>query len=770
MTGRVDPPRNPQYATGFTLTAVVLGGLTLLLVLVVLPRRYLLSAGLRESGVSFPSRVAPFHPPEEEVREAPPLPSAPLEVPPGPAEAFWQSVMPLLEGERFKEAIPHFRAYLRAHPDDRSVAREYALTLIRAGHTLEAIGLLQRLLSEQDDPDLRLILARTQRDLGLLDDASLNYSVLVDQNPDDPSTALEWGRALAWDRRYMEAIRVLELGLDRDPVAPLLRLELARIHYWAGNLDAADQVLAGLEAEAAGSPEARTLQGLVASALTPPEVTPDSANREEVPPPTLLEEALRAQAEGDFERAAGLYRRALREAPEDPELWMAYADLLQYHLDDMEKARNALLQVEALEPGGLDFRFRLAQLSLWTGRNDDAENRLESLLKDLKAGAEAPAEAGSPESREARLAEVHALLGDLYRWKGDRKGAARHYRIAQASDLGNRRAEAGMREMEEEAAREIVAFEEAGFGGDVYSITDSDEFSRLDLGADGNGIDGDWVWGVRTGSRWMQGSDLVGGKINAQGFFLESELAHWWALGTIRSGLHVGLEEMQPGQTDPTLGASIHFSDLAGFRTDLRYDHGPAYPITLTLQSMVAGVGQDRFRATMARRLGTRWSLSLAGDAALITSPGTESTQSSSTLRMETGISLGKSLTDALTLGLNARGMAFTEPSPVVDGLRLFWDPRGLVAGGLFAYFEQPVADRWRVEARLNPGVAYIDERRGVGRGAVPHLSAEGGLSHLGARMRTDLDLFYYQGRFDGYRSYGLRLSFTTTDLSPGRK
>ena len=57
--------RPSRYYMGFGLTALILTSLTLFLVLFVLPRRYVLSAGLRESGVSFPSEAAPFSPPEE---------------------------------------------------------------------------------------------------------------------------------------------------------------------------------------------------------------------------------------------------------------------------------------------------------------------------------------------------------------------------------------------------------------------------------------------------------------------------------------------------------------------------------------------------------------------------------------------------------------------------------------------------------------------------------------------------------------------------------
>jgi hypothetical protein len=121
-------------------------------------------------------------------------------------------------------------------------------------------------------------------------------------------------------------------------------------------------------------------------------------------------------------------------------------------------------------------------------------------------------------------------------------------------------------------------------------------------------------------------------------------------------------------------------------------------------------------------------------------------------------------MTDELILGVNGRAAAYTEASPVLDDLRLFWDPRGVFAGGLYAQWDRDLDDSWNLRARLNPSLAFIDERTRRGFQAVPHLSAEAGLSYQTERFRTNLDAFYYQGRFDGYRAYGLRLSVSARD------
>jgi hypothetical protein len=101
--------RRTGYVLGFGFTAFLLGGMTLIMVLVILPRRYVLNAGLRESGISFPSEAAPFIPPQEVRREAPLPPPPPPDTemaPRGAGEVFWERVEPLLRGEGLPMPCP----------------------------------------------------------------------------------------------------------------------------------------------------------------------------------------------------------------------------------------------------------------------------------------------------------------------------------------------------------------------------------------------------------------------------------------------------------------------------------------------------------------------------------------------------------------------------------------------------------------------------------------------------------------------------------------
>jgi hypothetical protein len=86
-----------------------------------------------------------------------------------------------------------------------------------------------------------------------------------------------------------------------------------------------------------------------------------------------------------------------------------------------------------------------------------------------------------------------------------------------------------------------------------------------------------------------------------------------------------------------------------------------------------------------------------------------------------------------------------------------------MMSAGVFARLDHDLAEQWKLRAQVNPSLAFLDERGPAGFERIPHFSTELGVTYRGNRFRTDLDAFYYQGRFDGYRAYGIRLSFSTT-------
>lgn len=279
--------------------------------------------------------------------------------------------------------------------------------------------------------------------------------------------------------RYADAAAVLQRALQRQPESVPLRVELARVHYSSGRLEDARALLAAVgDAELANAGALALRDDVLAALYVPPPPPP--------PPQTPLEQAVAAREADDFERSRALFESALRDTPNDIALWQAYADLLEYELADFEGARDALLEVERLGVAGADVPLRLAQLEIWTERTADAERRLTAMLAALDADASSSA---------ATRADVLAMLGDLRRWGGDRLGAVQRYQLALRSDPDNQRARDGLAVLESDVARQLVEVEAPRLGGSAYTLADTDDFARVDLGGEWVDVDGPWVVG-----------------------------------------------------------------------------------------------------------------------------------------------------------------------------------------------------------------------------------------------------------------------------------
>lgn len=761
MPRRTERGSDRRYLFRFGVTAFLLIAGTLVLVLYVLPERYVLDSGFRESGMSFPSPRTPFVPTPVVRMAARPLPQPPPVIRPGPAEAFWEELTPLLRQERYDEAIEVFRDYLRDHPGDRDARREYAVTLLTAGRREEAVAELRGRLERDDDFESRLLLARTLREMDRMDEAALQYRALVDERPDDVDLWLEWSRGHEWIEEYDRAAAVLREALRLHPDAVPVRIELARVEFSRGGLEAAADLLTGVDDAGLAAHDALDLRDAVAAAMTPPEVVE--------PEPTLLEQAQRAREADDFASAVRLFEEALVESPDSRATWQAYADLLEYELSDFEGAREALLHVERLGPDDPALQYRLAQLEIWTDRTDRARTRLVALLSVV----ESDPEGADPVS----VADIQAMLGDLERWDGDRVAAARRYGLALDADPSNPRALDGLAELDAEVARVMREVEGPRVGATSYALADTDDFSRLDLGGEWVEVDDRWRWGGGAGNRWLDGRTLTGLPAEArQGIYLDLEAARWWRWATLRTAALFGAERVLD-EWRYSLGGSLTHRASDGSQSELRYEHGPAYPLTSTLQSAVAGIVQDRLSVSHARRLDARWSLSATADGAWLRADldSLPDVTNEATLRLQGAVSLGRRTTPSLTLGLSARAMGYTRSGPVVSDTatttehRLFWDPTVAISTGPFARLDRELTSTWRLSANLGLGIAFIDERTVSGWDVVPHLSAEAGVRREGERFSTSLDLFFYQGQFDGYRMYGARLSLSARDRSrPG--
>lgn len=726
--------RGAPYWLSFAFITLVLGGLTTVFVLVVLPQRFVLRSGLRESGISFPARAPSFRSVEGVVvvprRPAPAPPEAPEPEPgPGPAEALWERVGPLLRAGDHERALPLFSEYLSSHPGDMAVRLEHGVALARSGRPREAEAELERVVRATGEPRARLALARLLRDRGETARALSLYRGLVTERPEDPALRHELARTLAWAARWDEAAAEYRALLAAAP-DPGYRLELARTLYWAGRPGEAGEALAAIPEDAPEREEAAELAARLEELL--------AAEGEPPVPPAAedpLARARRAAAEGDHALASRLYRRLLEERPRDPDLWLEWADFLQFRADDLEGARAALLARARLVEPGAEEALRLARLHVWTGREAAARASLEEILRE------------SPD-----LADAWALLGDVRRWEGARPAAVRAYRRALVLSPEAEVPREGLAEVRAETRRIIAVRELPGLGPEVSFFRDSDGYRRLDLAGRATVVRSDVVVGVQSGYRRLEGLGPAGVERAEEGPFAEVEVARWWREGTLRTSVTAGAERLDAFGVEPSFGARLEVPDLDGLALEAEYRHGPAYPVAITLESVVETVRADHLRASAYRGLAGGWAVSGVGEVASVRGAGSDN------WRLGGGVSLLRRLSPVLGVGVGSQLLGYTDAAPVPEARRLYWDPRVFWSGAVTLEARLPGEGGWTAHGRLRPGIALVDERAPLARETVPQLAMEAGFGYRGDRATFAVDAFHLRGREGDYNSLGVGL------------
>ena len=728
---RQEKQRRIPYWVSYGLTAGFLLAVTTALVTLVLPARYVLTADLRESGISFPTTADALAfpmPTPEPLIQPPPEAQRIVEPELGPAELLWAEIDPLLANQRYDEAIADMDRYLLDHPADLSVRRERARTLALAGDIPAARDAFEDLVERRDSPLDRLSLARLMRDLGEVDKAAALYRELITERPTDFELHHEVARFYMWAERYPEAEALLRDLVVRAPGVGAYRLDLARVLYWADRPSEARVILAGIPDDAPEAAEARALDEELANLLRPPpEPEPE--------PETLVDQARRAAADEDLEAAAALYARAIAETPEDRALALERIDFLQYRLEDHDAAITAILAYEDRFGADPDLSYRLAELYVWTGREPEAMRVLEALVRD-----------------HPNRADAWGLLGDVYRYADERGKARKAYERAVELQPGESHAAIGLPELDRLRAQTIAAREPIGVGPSVSLFSDSDDFLRLDLGGSAGWVGSTFALDLTVGYRRLEGIDLAGMDASDNGFFASLQASRWWSQASVRTALRAGVDHLDQFGTEPTFGLSIEKFDTSGSSLSLRYDHSPAYLLAATLESAVAEVAADKVEVVGARQLGGDWALVASADLAWYDGGGLTNT------RVGGGATISRRLGPLFRAEFGTRLIGFSDPAPVI-GRRLYWDPTlfwsNTIGLSLSRFPERGLGYR----ARIIGGAAFSDERDQLETRWVPQFGVDAGLRWLGERTTLDLGAYYRQSREDEYSAFGLDLT-----------
>ena len=355
------------------------------------------------------------------------------------------------QANRPSDAIATLEAWDAKHPRDPEALRELSRLLVRNGRVNDGLARYRELLTASPDSGARAEYAAALLALQQYDSAAANYRILINADSNDLSARVGLARALAWGNHPREAepeLRWVTLRVPGDTTFVVM-LRVARHSYDPTSADAARWV--GEDPQYV--PYRLTLARLLASEgrldLAAAQFdTLVSGNSSSL---ALIREAAGVHAmAGDSIGDARLLRRAVALAPADTGIRQSYAEALAWSGDRASAVAqyDTLLAASGSDPDLLIARARLYAVS---GDNAAAE-------RDL---SEAIAKRPTP--------EAWVMLGDLYRWEGDRSRAWSAYSEASALRPGDAAAEGGFAELAAAERRQKAAVLSGELGWNTFA-------------------------------------------------------------------------------------------------------------------------------------------------------------------------------------------------------------------------------------------------------------------------------------------------------------
>lgn len=686
-----------------------------------LPQRFLLELDFAESGFAYPVIRPPLPAPL-------PPPPVPVSVPVarGPAERFWAEYLPLAQAGADEAALELLLGYLARHPEDLGAQLEYGRALWRLGRLDAAIDVYRRVLARAANPEARRELARLYVTAGRWDEALAVYEALATAGHGDRELLREVAQAAAWAERYERASQLYARLVELDPGDPSLRLEWARVLYWSGRSELAAEVLDGLPPDYSGS-GLDSLRAAIVAALPPPDTATVS----------LLERARGRVLAGDVSTGLAIYRLLLSEEPVPDSLLLELADVFEYRASIPDSAIAYLRAYLVRRPEDDDVRLRLARRLAWSGRFAEAEAEAESIVR------------GQPENVQA-----WALLGDLRRWRVDRAGAAEAYRRSLDLSPDEVTAVEGLAALRAQVDAALAAQGSIGPASGFEYFADSDDFSlarwRAGWTAGGARTQG----GVEAAVERLDGFELTGEPGDLSAVAAQAVGARWWLEGGLHSAATLGAWIPESGaEVQPLVRLVLTAPNWGGGSYRIEYRHEPAYRETATLEAAAADLHVDVAGLGTYRPIAERWDLSARARVARFSGVG------DANLRGDAALGLFFRPEPGWILGYESRGLSFSDPAPR-PGRRLYWDPSWSWENTLLVAWRGAPAPRWELEARLTPGLAWLEERE-----LDPTVVFVFG-ALLDARHRVGLWTLqgragFSQSRAGGYRAFRLELGLS---------
>jgi len=236
--------------------------------------------------------------------------------------------------------------------------------------------------------------------------------------PQDPTIALETGKALAYSGNDEQAIPILQHALKLAPKSIAAAYQLGLAYQRSGRVEEAVALLQKVVKAEPGNAGALTNLGV---ALCQTHHTKDAVPYLQkgvslAPSNTTAREDLAAAyvAMGQYDDAIVQLRAALKVAPNDPRLHYNLGVALKMQ-DDAVHAIPELKAAERLDPSSPEAPYALGMLYAQTGRSEEAAQELSTSLKLRPENGEGWSTLGSIYNSMGKLPEAASALREAIR-------------------------------------------------------------------------------------------------------------------------------------------------------------------------------------------------------------------------------------------------------------------------------------------------------------------------------------------------------------------
>ena len=658
---------------------------------------------------------------------------------PSPRQILRDSVYRLTQAGRFDDAIRALAAWLATHPDDTESMHELARLLVATSRVDDALPHYRVVLLRTGSDSVRAEYASALLAAKRYPDAAREYRTLVTRAPARDDYRLGLARALAWGEQWREAERELAALAVRLPGDTTVQQMLTSVRLameptaaegarWV--VERPDYVPYRVAYARALMRERRFAEGLAQY---------DSVLSRERSLAMLREAAGAHAAARDSVGSARLLAEALALAPGDTALGAQYARALAW-AGDTRGAVQQWSRLIAANPGSAEYHLERGRLYAWASNFRGAE-------QDLRRSAEL-----SPSYA------AHALLGDVYRWKGDFKRSKAAYDRALALRPGDPSVLASLaeiRRLESMVYAWAPVSPDRGWVSRSSYSEDNTGFLFLATGlARGFPVGRQLVFSLggeqryiaqrswRDATRWVRG---VAGTARVS-----------YVRRSVMLSAHAGVAKHAMVDAIPTGGIGGTFWGRT-LRASVDLSTGPVYTSLMTTHALVAfmpATGAARSTTPLIGRSATA-SVSVPIGRAELTAGGEQVWLSDGNRRGSVTIGARMPVTRYLNLVYAGNQIGYANRSET------YWDPRRYQshAAGIEVAVRRPTG--FSAAARVMPGIArsaetfplQLDSSITFRSRSARQLTAGGEIEYRQRQWAISAGVGYGRGREGGYES-----------------